>query len=312
MSGASFDVPQGFSLLQVSHFWPLGQGGPDTLVNVGLMTPNIHPVYENGLVCIRPDYSLRFAPDIPPGFMAEFRGRDRLIVSGDTRLDPAEASLIIARKSSCGVSAAWVSQCRTRARSGAGRRTLSFVPPAADERTGTVEDRIDTAFVQIGLGVVGVGGELVEERLAPGMVGRCQIEGAGLGQCLAQFLDGQQYPEAGLDAGDRCRIGTFFSGKRSAGALAGAQAVKIDAAFIAKIFAAVMNAATMPGVKIEAGVAGALVMAKAIGAVEAQRDAAKAQAVLAIGLKNFSHVVPAQLTGSPLALASVRIRSLLA
>jgi hypothetical protein len=75
MSGASFDVPDGPSLLQVSHYCPLWHGGSDQLTNVGLMTANIHPIYENGLVTIRRDYSLRFAPDIPEGFLAEFRGR---------------------------------------------------------------------------------------------------------------------------------------------------------------------------------------------------------------------------------------------
>ena len=93
MSGASFDVPDGLSLLQVSHYWPLGHDGPDQLTNVGLMTANIHPIYENGLVTVRSDYSLRFAPDIPEGFLAEFRGRTRLSVSGDMTLDPAQANL---------------------------------------------------------------------------------------------------------------------------------------------------------------------------------------------------------------------------
>lgn len=98
MSGASFDIPGGVSLLQVSHFWPLGHHGPDVLTNVGLMTANIHPIYENGLVTVRSDYSLRFAPDIPPGFLAEFRGRTRLSVPGNASLDPAAEYLAYHRE----------------------------------------------------------------------------------------------------------------------------------------------------------------------------------------------------------------------
>jgi putative restriction endonuclease len=98
MSGVSFDVPEGPSLLQVSHYWPLGHDGPDRLTNVGLVAPNIHPIYENGLVTVRDDYSLRFAPDIPQGFLAEFRGREQLRVAGDLTLDPAEENLAYHRE----------------------------------------------------------------------------------------------------------------------------------------------------------------------------------------------------------------------
>lgn len=98
MSGASFNVPGGPSLLQVSHYWPLGHNGPDTLTNAGLMSPIIHPIYENGLATVRSDRSLRFAPDIPPGFRAEFRGRTHLSVSGNLRIDPTEENLAYHRE----------------------------------------------------------------------------------------------------------------------------------------------------------------------------------------------------------------------
>ncbi|WEJ33779.1 hypothetical protein [Devosia sp. SD17-2] len=93
LSGASFNVPGGPSLLQVSHYWPLGHSGPDTLTNAGLMSPIIHPIYENGLVTVRSDYSMRFAPDIPPGVHDEFRGRKQMAVSGNLAFDPLEEKL---------------------------------------------------------------------------------------------------------------------------------------------------------------------------------------------------------------------------
>lgn len=98
MSGASRDVPGGPSLLQVSHYWPLGRGGPDRLTNVGLVMPNVHCIYENGLMTVRSDYSYRFAPDIPPGFRAEFRGHRRLLLSGNSSFDPAEDNLAYHQK----------------------------------------------------------------------------------------------------------------------------------------------------------------------------------------------------------------------
>lgn len=87
------NIPGGFSILALSHFRPLGHGGPDTLTNVGLKTPNIHAIWENGLVTLRADHSLRFAPDIPPGFHAEFKGRTQAILSHDFRFMPLSENL---------------------------------------------------------------------------------------------------------------------------------------------------------------------------------------------------------------------------
>lgn len=75
LSGRRPNVPQGPSLLTLSHYWPLGHYGPDNLHNTGLMTCMVHQIWENGLVAMLPDWSLVFAPDIPPLFLAEFNGK---------------------------------------------------------------------------------------------------------------------------------------------------------------------------------------------------------------------------------------------
>ncbi len=75
MSGRRPNVPDGPSLLTLSHYWPLGHRGPDNLHNTGLMTCMVHQIWENGLVTMLPDWGLVFAPDIPPLFLAEFNGR---------------------------------------------------------------------------------------------------------------------------------------------------------------------------------------------------------------------------------------------
>ena len=76
LSGRELDVPEGFSLLEVSHFRALCRNGPDVITNAGLKTPTIHKMYEAGLVTIGLDYKLRFAPDLTMDMRLEFRGRE--------------------------------------------------------------------------------------------------------------------------------------------------------------------------------------------------------------------------------------------
>lgn len=66
--------PEGYSLLEVSHFMPLRYGGPDEDENVGMKTPNVHRIYE-GLVTILPTREILFAPDLPPAMPKQFNGR---------------------------------------------------------------------------------------------------------------------------------------------------------------------------------------------------------------------------------------------
>jgi hypothetical protein len=88
MSGRRPNVPDGPSLLTLSHYWPLGMNGPDTLRNTGLMTCMIHQIWENGLVTMLSDWRLVFAPDIPPLFRAEFDGRTSAQFPDDPSVQP--------------------------------------------------------------------------------------------------------------------------------------------------------------------------------------------------------------------------------
>lgn len=75
LSGDPMTMPEGRSLLEVSHFRSLKHRGPDELSNVGLKTPDIHNIYENGLIAILPSREILFAPDIPVGMRAKYKGR---------------------------------------------------------------------------------------------------------------------------------------------------------------------------------------------------------------------------------------------
>lgn len=88
MSGRRPNVPDGPSLLTLSHYWPLGKNGPDNLHNTGLMTCMIHHIWENGLVTMLSDWRLVFAPDIPPSFLAEFNGRTAAEYPDDPTVHP--------------------------------------------------------------------------------------------------------------------------------------------------------------------------------------------------------------------------------
>jgi hypothetical protein len=88
MSGRRPNVPDGPSLLTLSHYWPLGMNGPDTLRNTGLMTCTIHQIWENGLVTMLSDWRLVFAPDLPPLFRAEFDGRTSAHFPNDPSVQP--------------------------------------------------------------------------------------------------------------------------------------------------------------------------------------------------------------------------------
>jgi hypothetical protein len=88
MSGRRPNVPDGPSLLTLSHYWPLGMNGPDTLRNTGLMTCMIHQIWENGLVTMLSDWRLVFAPDLPPLFKDEFNGRTSAHFPDDPSVQP--------------------------------------------------------------------------------------------------------------------------------------------------------------------------------------------------------------------------------
>lgn len=88
LSGRRLNVPDGPSLLTLSHYWPLGHNGPDNLHNTGLMTCMIHQIWENGLVTMLSDWRLVFAPDMPPLFLAEFNGRTAAEFPDDPSVQP--------------------------------------------------------------------------------------------------------------------------------------------------------------------------------------------------------------------------------
>jgi hypothetical protein len=88
MSGLRPNVPDGPSLLTLSHYWPLGMNGPDTLRNRELMTCMIHQIWENVLVTMLSDRRLVFAPDLQPLFRAEFSGRTSAHFPGNPSVQP--------------------------------------------------------------------------------------------------------------------------------------------------------------------------------------------------------------------------------
>lgn len=55
---------------------------------MGLKTPDIHNIYENGLVAILPSKHILFAPDIPAGMRARFNGRTKAAFPTDPDLCP--------------------------------------------------------------------------------------------------------------------------------------------------------------------------------------------------------------------------------
>ncbi len=78
VSGQRFDLPDGGSLLEASHFRALRYGGSDVLQNLGMKTRNLHGLYELGLFTIQSNRRILFADDFPPQFRGEFHGRDEV------------------------------------------------------------------------------------------------------------------------------------------------------------------------------------------------------------------------------------------
>lgn len=93
LSGRRLDLSEGGSLLTVSHFHPLGRGGPDDITNVGLKTAALHAMYEPGLFTIQPSGRILFAPDMSSDLQQEFRGRTEADFPGNRQFWPRQEYL---------------------------------------------------------------------------------------------------------------------------------------------------------------------------------------------------------------------------